>query len=56
MSEDMPVDKHTMDDINIALCYYYRNHPDGSKPMKYVKICEKVRLGDERHKPPPATS
>ena len=44
MSEDMSVDKHTTDDKNIALCYYYRNPPDGSKPTAYDEICKKVRL------------
>ena len=47
--DTMPGDQHTMDDKNIALCYYYRNPPDGSKAMAYDDICELVQLRDGEH-------
>jgi len=36
----------TMDDENLALCKFYRQPPDGSKPLAYSKIAAKVKRRD----------
>jgi hypothetical protein len=40
----------TMDDENLALCKFYRQPPDGSKPLAYSKIAAKVKRRDG-HRP-----
>ena len=35
-----------MDAKNRALCYFYRNPPNGSKPLTYDKIAQKVKDKD----------
>lgn len=40
----------TMDDENLALCKFYRQPPDGSKPLAYSKIAAKAKRRDG-HRP-----